>query len=626
MFVSASFSSAADAPPTFESDVLPVLNAHCLQCHGGVQQKNDLDLRTLPALLKGGQSGPAVVAGKPDESLLWRKLAKDEMPKTNNKVSEANKQRIRAWIEAGAHGIARRSDANLARAAMKPAEIARRIDEEIARKLAAAKLPASPCSSDAEFSRRVYLDITGEPPTAARTTGFLADRDPARRAKLIDALLASEDYGQHAAERWINLFRQMSVNQREWEPERFQAWLAERLNKGQGWDVTVRELLGTSGFLADNPQAAFYYYNCDMQGKFEPKIMTGNLAQVFLGVQLQCAECHDHPFSDYKQKDFWGLAAFFSITVTPNNPPNTRAVRDSLPKQPPRAGTQVSISIPQGEARNAGAKVRAKFLLGEEPTLNPAVSFRPVLAEWLTARENHLFARAAVNRLWAQFFARGLVNPLNDFGDHNAPSHPELLDLLAEEFVASGFDLKHMIRCICLSDAYQRSSSIVAGNEQPEAETLFARMTSKVLTPEELYDALCVALEVPDIAAADPKKKVNPKAPPPPSPRQEFVKFFRGPGEVDEPTELKLGVPHVLKLMNQGYFNSGGKVVDRVMAESKSAAESIDKLFVAVLARMPSEPEQARFTAFVARQVSPREAYCRVVWVLINSSEFMLNN
>lgn len=621
--------AAGDSRLTFESDILPILNAHCLQCHGGVHQKNDLDLRTHAALLKGGKSGTAVVPGKPEESLLWKKIAADEMPKTDNKVSQANKKLIRAWIEAGAKGKSKSFEVNLARPALKPAEVAQRIDREIAAKLAAAKMPASPRSSDAEFLRRVYLDITGKPPAAEVTKAFLHDSSPDKRARLVDKLLASPEYGQHFAERWLNVFRQMSVNEREWEPAPFLTWLAERFNGDKGWDATVRDMLSVSGLFAEQPQASFYYYNADMQGKFEPKIMVGNLSQIFLGVQLQCAECHNHPFSDYKQKDFWGLAAFFSITQTPNNPPNTRGVRDNLPKQKPKAGSQVSITIPQGEARNAGTKVRARFLGGVEPELDPGVSFRPALASWLTAKDNRQFAQASVNRLWAHFFARGFVNPLNDFGDHNAPSHPELLDFLAEEFVVSGFDYKHLIRGICLSEVYQRTTHVVKGNETAEAEPLFARMASKVLTPEELYDALCVALEVPEIAPpTDPKKKgnKNAKGPPPPSPRSLFVKFFRNPGDVDEPTELKVGVPHVLKMMNEAAFNTGGKVVERVAASAKSREEAIDELFIAVLARLPSATERERFTAFAARQKSADEAYRRIVWVLINSSEFILNN
>lgn len=621
--------AGSKAGPTFETDVLPILNAHCLQCHGGVHQKNDLDLRTLASVLKGGKSGAVIVPGKPDESLLWKKIARDEMPKTDNKVSEASKKLIRAWIAAGAPGRKKDRTIDLARPAMKPAEVAKLIDREIHSKLAAAKMPASPRAGDAEFLRRVYLDLTGKPPTAETTKRFLADSGTNKRDRLVDQLLASPEYGHHFAERWLNVFRQMSVNEREWEPEPFLSWLTERFNSGKSWDSTVRDMLAVTGSFAENPQASFYYYNADMSGKFEPKIMVGNLAQVFLGVQLQCAECHHHPFSDYKQKDFWGLAAFFSITQTPNNPPDKRGVTDRLPKQAPKPGTQVTITIPQGEARNAGTKVRAKFLHGDEPELDAGASFRPALATWITSKENRLFARASVNRLWAQLFGRGFVNPLNDFGDHNAPSHPELLEALTDEFIVSGFDPRHLIRSICLSDTYQRTTHVAKGNESPEAEPLFARMTSKVLPAEELYDALCVALEVPEIAPpVDPRKKgkVNPKGPPPPSPRSLFVKFFRNPGDVDQPTELNWGVPHVLKMMNEASFNTGGNVVPRVLKSTASPEEAIDELFLAVIARRPNAAERERFVAFASRQRSTEDAYRRIVWVLINSSEFVLNN
>jgi len=613
---------SAESPLSFEADILPILNAHCLQCHGGVHQRNGLDLRTIAGVLKGGKSGPAIIAGKSAESLLWNKIAKDEMPKTDNKVSEANKKRIREWIESGAKGTEKNAVAALARPARKATEVAKRIDDAIEGKLKANKIPISPRADDAEFLRRIYLDFTGKPPAASATLAFLESSEANKREKLVEALLASEDYGRHFAERWLNLFRQISVNQSEWEPERFKAWLAEQFNDGRGWDKLVQELFSVSGFLADNPQAAFYYYNADMMGKFEPKIMVGNLSQVFLGVQLQCAECHDHPFSNYKQSDFWGLAAFFASTNTPNNPPNTRAVKDNIPKQTPKAGTPVAVTIPKGEARNAGTRVRAKFLGGAEPELDHAVSLRPPLAAWLTAKENAYFAKATVNRLWAHFFGRGFVNPLNDFGDHNAPSHSDLLSDLAEELAVSNFDLKHLIRSICLSETYQRTSKVRTGNEHPGGETLFARMPSKVLPPEELYDALCVALEVTELAPPQDPKKKNAK---PASPRSDFVKFFRSPGEVDDPAELKLGIPHVLKLMNEGIFNSGGKVVERVEATAKTPEEAIDALFVAVLARHADTAERKKFAEFVAAQPTPRAGYNRVVWVLINSTAFSLN-
>jgi hypothetical protein len=627
--------TAADSSrtPTFEADILPIFNVHCLQCHGGVHQRNGLDLRTLPTVLKGGESGAVVLAGRPDESLLWKKLDTDAMPKTDNKVSAANKALIKAWIASGAKGVEKKTDLKVTRAALKPAEVASLIDRDIAAQLRTLKLPASPPASDAEFLRRVYLDIAGKPPTGEAAAAFLADTDPAKRAELIDTLLASEDFGRHFAERWVNLFYLSTVNQRPHSPEPFVGWLAQRLNTGRPWDEMVRDILTADGPITDAPQGLFYYYNGDMNGQFTPKILAGNIGQVFLGVQLQCAECHNHPFNDWKQTDFWSMAAFFAQTtrmerVENKNTPGVQdrhlQMKNGKPQTPPK---EVSISIPNdGEARNGGKKVLAAFLDGQQVVVDPALSHRPPFAVWLTSKDNRMFARTAVNRFWAHFFARGFVNPLNDFGDHNTPTYPGLLDALADELVASGFDLKHLIRCICLSEAYQRSSRVVPGNETADAELFFARMPAKVLTPEQLYDALCTALEVPNLTVSGDGKKPNPKGPPPPSPRTVFVSSFRGPGEADEPTELKLGVPHALKLMNRPDFNFGGKVVERLTAGDPPAPAVIDGIFLAALARKPTADERATFAAFVAHQSSPRDGYARVLWILINSSEFQLNH
>ncbi|MFM7072741.1 MAG: DUF1553 domain-containing protein, partial [Planctomycetota bacterium] len=204
--------------------------------------------------------------------------------------------------------------------------------------------------------------------------------------------------------------------------------------------------------------------------------------------------------------------------------------------------------------------------------------------------------------------------------------HPELLDNLADEFVAADFDVRHLVRCICLSDTYQRTSRASSPSESPRVEALFGRMTVKVLTPEQLHDALCMAFETPDLTDPTlPVKKPNPKAPPPPSPRTTFIAAFRNPSEGDDPLELKLGVPHALKLMNQANFNLGGSVVERLMQNDAPVNEVIDGLFLSALSRRPSDAERSRFRSFVAAQPSPRKGCTRVLWVLVNSSEFQLN-
>jgi len=291
---SAAVPAEAPKPLTFEADVLPVLNAHCLQCHGGVHQKNGLDLRTIEAAIKGVKSGAEIVPGKPDESLLWKKIGSDEMPKTDNKVSGANKKVIRAWIEAGAKGSERKTGTAAPRPAQTPAAVAKFIDREIGTKLAAAKVPASPRADDAEFLRRVYLDVVGTPPTGERAAAFLADATPDKRAKLIDALLASSDFGKHFGERWVNLFYLTTVNQRPPDPQPSKDWFAKGLNEGRSWNQIVRDVLAATGPLADAPQGRFFYYSGDMNGGFSPKIIAGNVSQVVRGV-LRCGAAVREP-------------------------------------------------------------------------------------------------------------------------------------------------------------------------------------------------------------------------------------------------------------------------------------------------------------------------------------------
>ena len=615
--------SVRASEPTFERDVLPILTSHCLACHGGVTQKNGLDMRTHAALMQGGKSGAVVVPGESAKSLLWRKIQSDEMPQNDNKISAANKAIVRRWIESGAKSIqvARRFDPP--KSADTPAAVAKKLDRIIDEKLRAAKIPPSPLADDAEFFRRVTLDITGRIPSATEAEAFLVSKDSDRRAKIIDSLLQQPEYGQNFATEWVNAFRRISMNttgRRLGMLPDYTQKLGKALHAGRGWDELVREALAYTGpYTKNTPEPVFTFLNFDMNAEISIPTLTGNLSQVMLGVQLQCAECHNHPYSDWKQTDFWGLAAFFKNLKIVNG-----GLGDQIDKKT-SPGDTVAITIPGGGARNAGKKVSAKFMLGEEPRLDAAKPQRPVFADWLTSRENPFFARAYVNRTWAHLFGRGFVNPLNDFNDANPPSHPEALELLAGEFAASGFDVRHLVRCICLTEAYQRTSRPTPENEKDVA--LFSHMAVKVMSPEMLYDSLCVALEVPEIIApAEPKLKAVDSEMGPQSVRARFVRFFRGISASEDRTEYTFGVPQTLRLMNQANFKDGGKIVDRLLKEHPTEHERIlDKLFLNTVTRRPDEEERQQYLAFVKRQSSPQVGFNLVLWTLLNSPEFVLN-
>ena len=223
--------------------------------------------------------------------------------------------------------------------------------------------------------------------------------------------------------------------------------------------------------------------------------MTAAVSRLFLGVRLECCECHNHPFTKLQQTDFWGVAAFFTATRGIDRSNKVPRIYDVSPQDPTGKGGKNdsaplgSIVIPDSN----GKTVRAKFLGGEQPPTPPPDRLRTELAAWLTAPSNPWFARAAVNRLWANFFGRGIVNPIDDMRPESDSSHPEVLQLLAEEFAASGFDQKHLIRCICLSKTYQRSSRVLPENKADDL--LYSHMPLKMMTADMLFDSLSVALD-----------------------------------------------------------------------------------------------------------------------------------
>jgi hypothetical protein len=357
-----------------------------------------------------------------------------------------------------------------------------------------------------------------------------------------------------------------------------------------------------------------------------------------MGIQLQCAQCHNHAFiRNWKQTDFWGVAAFFAQTRAAGgrgNMPNAAVTISEGPApaggrrpgmgfrgrpQPP--GAAIEIPDATDPRRATGRIVKAKFFLENEPTLGDKGPYRPAFAEWLTSRQNKYFAKAAVNRLWAHFFARGFVNPIDDMNDDNAPSHPELLALLADEFKASSFDLKHLIRAICNSNAYQRSSKPLPENEQDTQ--LFSHVAVKVMSPEVLYDSLCAALGTSELRGSAGGGRGFGGRGAPAGPRVAFVNFFTAKEDGDDPTEFSLGVPQFLRLMNSQQFNEATPTLDKSMQAGASTDKVIESLFLATLSRYPTDDETTRLSAYVAKKKDQKAGYAGVLWLLINSAEFV---
>jgi hypothetical protein len=479
-----------------------------------------------------------------------------------------------------------------------PAALARRIDEHIEARLKVEKIPSSPRADDAELLRRVYLDIHGVIPTLGQVRAFLDDGAPDKHARLVDELLKSPRYGAHFADIWQWHLYPSSANQRI-KPELLVRWLEQGFQT-KTWDRLVHELVTATGSQEDNGAVTYM-----LKGRFTLSVteMTDLTSRCFLGVQLNCAQCHNHPFASWKQSDYWGLASFFT------------QIQRLKPVVAFTTITETNVDVrklPEFEQLRA-----PKFLGGEVLRPAPEQSLRKALADWMVSADNPFFARAMANRMWAHFFGRGLVHPLDDMHEGHPPSHPELLHELTEQFKAHGFDLKYLCRAICRSETYRRTSKPIEGNAKDDK--LFSRMLIKVLTPEQLFDSLVVATGNAGNRTPGGKPIANPRA--------EFVSFFRSEGE---PTSYLRGIPQALRMLNSGQFlnpRSEAFVIKQVVDPAMEPAQAVERLYLRTLARLPSAAESKLMRKHLDLPgVERQRAYAEILWALLNSSEFSLNH
>ncbi len=486
--------------------------------------------------------------------------------------------------------------------------IANTIDRHIQRRLDLEKAPQAAQSQDAEFLRRVFLDLHGVVPPVERTRRFLASENSHKRTELIDELLASPRYGEYMGDLWRGRLISPLANEQRVQSQRFADWLADRFNRNDGWDRIAYDLVTAAGKIEENPAVTYL-----IEGRHPLSVtdLTDLSSRYFLGVRLNCAQCHDHPFVEWKREDYWGMAAFFAPIQTPNRPKMvyTAGVQDD-----PR---MTLASVQNADAIEGFQSQPPTFLGGETLQTVGNARLRAALAEWMTSPENPYFARAMVNRMWWQFFGRGIVNPVDDMHSGNAPSHPELLEDLSRQFAESGFDLKLLCRSIVQSRTYQQTSR---PGPQPNAEDqLFARMPVKVLTAEQLYDSLVQILGPP---AKTPAIDARLGA------RHEFCQFFASDGDPD-PTRYDRGIPHVLRLMNSPQFagRSISTLTSRRGGSEFSEEDAANELFLTILARYPTDQDLELFRDWRRRAGEPFDgAYRELAWALLMSSEFALNH
>lgn len=511
-------------------------------------------------------------------------------------------------------------------------EVAVAIDKEIAAKLAEAKTPSSPLADDAEFLRRVYLDLTGRIPSHNQAVAFLDSKDPYKRSKLIDELLASEAYGHHFASVWTDLLVKRDFdNNKNLKTEAFEKWLAEQFNKGEPWNKTVHALITAEGKEADNPAIFFALANQD-NNQPAPSKMVGATGNLFMGIQIQCAECHVHPYtSKWKPSDFWGMAAFFGhtrieregadkkgkggIPTVKEVDSNKEVKKDKKDKSGPiPTGAVIPIPDPTNAKKTVGT-AKAKFFEAEEPRLNAKGPYRPAVADWVTSSKNRYFGPAMANRTWAHFMSRGLVNPLDDMKEDNAPSHPTVLKLMADEFVKNNYDVKYLIRCICNTQAYQRTSRPLKDNLSDEV--LYSHQAVKVMNADVLLESLAVATNVKASGGGGGgggrRQGGNLRT------------FFDVVEYGDDPREYAYGIPHLLKMMNTNVTNSAYQAATALAKTGGSnKSKIVEDIYLTVLARRPSAEENKRMQDFIAKQGDSR-GYGGVFWALLNSAEFVCN-
>lgn len=468
-------------------------------------------------------------------------------------------------------------------------------------------------TSDTEFLRRAWLDLVGIIPPLNHDDGisgvndFLASDAPNKRELLIDALLAKPRHGAHFSNIWKNILLPDDANARRFGETGFQSWLRSQFVDNVSYDRIVSQLVLASG-NSNQTGPALYYSALQLK----PEELASSTSRVFLGTQINCAQCHDHPFDHWKRSDFWGYAAFFAQLARPQGQQQFVAqVTDT---------NSGEVKIPDTDD-----PVAPKFLSGDASP-DGSETRRQRLARWITSKDNPYFAKAAVNRIWAIMFGRGIVEPVDDLGLHNPPSHPELLQELSEYFVETGFDVKRLIRTLAMTRAYQLSSRSQAGNKRtPE---LFAQMAIKSLTAEQLYDCLLEGMRKREVTATNPAmggRGFDQR-------RTAFLTKFRAPTQ--GATEFESGIPQALTMMNGVMVRDATDLRNSDLLRSLEAPfitddQAVRILFLSTLSRLPDKEEVAQFSEYVELTKSNgtrQQALGDILWAILNSAEFVLNH
>jgi hypothetical protein len=501
----------------------------------------------------------------------------------------------------------------------KPAE-QNYVDRFVFGKLKMLSIQPSEICTDQEFIRRASLDICGVLPTAEESTAFLESKDTNKRAKLIDRLLERPEYADFWTLKWSDVLRSNRKTIQTKGIHVYQHWLRDKIEKNTPFDRVVRELLTADGSTFANPPANYYRIARD------PTNLAETTAQLFFGIRMQCAKCHNHPFERWTQDDYYSMAAFFA---------RVRQKKDSVePGEGPMAqgAAEVIYSDRSGEVvqPRTGKVMPPKYMGGAVATLPPGKDRRQVLADWLTDGKNPFFAKSVANRIWFHVIGRGVVDPVDDFRDSNPSANDELLAALAKDFVDHHFDLKYVIRVIANSRTYQLSAQTNDSNK--DDNKYFSHAVTRLLTAEQLLDAICTATEMPEKypglplgtrATQLPDGDVN----------NVFLKTFGQPARelaCECEREGDSNLAQALQLINGPTINdkirNSNNRLGKLMAKKLDGKQMLSELYLAALSRPPADGEVKAALAHVAKNADKRKAWEDVQWAVLNSKEFLFRH
>ena len=505
------------------------------------------------------------------------------------------------------------------------------IDDEVFAKLRKFNILPSPPSGDAEFLRRVCLDLTGRIPPAERVREFLADPDPQKREKLIEILLDSPEFVDYWTFRLADLFRvavfPVGINPK-WS-QSYWEWIRDAVARNRPYDRVAEERIAAQGY---SPASRHYLPYLVLP---PPENMMGEEVRVFMGRRLDCAQCHDHPYERWTQDQFWGMAAFFgSMFRLGANPesvvfdsPDGREVAADVPSP-----TELRVLHPR-----TGQEVAPTLLNGTRVSYDGPGFPRGEMAKWITSHP--YFAEASVNRFWSYFFGRGIVDPVDDFRSNNPPTHPELLRRLAEDFARNGYDLRHLFRRIVRSRTYQLSSAV---NHTNRADRLnYSRALSRPLDAEILLDAICDVTGVPETFGNWLHKKKGRGGPPKGTRavqlketdiyQSTFLDTFGRPNRFSIPErDGKSNLTQALHLLvgstyNDKLWTEGARVYE-LFQRGASDAEIVEDLYLVAFSRFPEPEEVEELERLIASTPSREQALRDLQWALITSREFAENH